>query len=139
MAQDYLPRFAHLKGRRKYLHAAMAAIKVYEKTLSARLISGLQEIPGVKVHGVTAMDQLDDRVPTVSFTHEKFSPQQISRSLAEENIFVWDGNYYAVEVIDHLGLGDKGGMVRVGAVHYNTVEEIDRLLNVIAEIKRGTV
>lgn len=139
MAQDYLPQFAHLEGRRKYLHAAMAAIKAYEKALSARLISGLQEIPGVKVHGITEIDQLDDRVPTVSFTHEKFTPQQISRRLAEENIFVWDGHYYAVEVIDHLGLSDKGGMVRVGAVHYNTVEEIDRLLNVIAGMKRGTV
>lgn len=135
MAQDYLSRFTHLEGRSKYLHAAMAAIKVYEKTLSARLIRGLQQIPGVKVHGITDMDQLDDRVPTVSFTHQKFSPQQVSRRLAEENIFVWDGHYYAVEVIDHLGLSDKGGMVRVGAVHYNTVEEIDRLLEVISGMK----
>lgn len=135
MAQDYLPRFAHLEGRGKYLHAAMAAIKGYEKNLSARLIGGLQEIPGVKVYGITKMEQLDGRVPTVSFTHEKFSPQQISRRLAEENIFVWDGHYYAVEVIGHLGLGDKGGMVRVGAVHYNTVEEIDTLVQAIIRLK----
>lgn len=135
MAQDYLPRFAHLEDRGKYLHAAMAAIKGYEKNLSARLIGGLQEIPGVKVYGITKMEQLDGRVPTVSFTHEKFSPQQISRRLAEENIFVWDGHYYAVEVIGHLGLGDKGGMVRVGAVHYNTVEEIDTLVQAIIRLK----
>jgi len=131
MAQEYHSRFPQLQGRRKHLHAAMAAIKVYERTLSARLIEGLQQIPGVKIHGITDLQALDDRVPTVSFTREGFYPADIARRLAAENIFVWDGHYYAVEVIEHLGLSDKGGMVRVGAVHYNTIEEIDRLLEAI--------
>jgi cysteine desulfurase family protein (TIGR01976 family) len=134
--QEYHSRYSHFEGRRKYLHAAMAVIKDYEKTLGARLIEGLQEIPGVKIHGITDLNQLDDRVPTVSFTRDGFHPADIARRLAEENIFVWDGHYYAVEVIDHLGLSDKGGMVRVGAVHYNTVEEIDKLLKVISGMKR---
>jgi cysteine desulfurase family protein (TIGR01976 family) len=136
MAQEYYSRLPHLKGRRKYLHAAMAAIKGYEKTLSARLIEGLQQIPGVKIHGITDLPALDDRVPTVSFTREGFRPEDIARRLAEENIFVWDGHFYAVEVVEHLGLSEKGGMVRVGAVHYNTVEEIDKLLEVISGMKR---
>jgi len=65
-----------------------------------------------------------------------FHPREIARRLGEENIFVWDGHYYAVEVIEHLGLSDKGGMVRVGAAHYNTIEEIDRAVEAVAEISR---
>ena len=133
MAREYHSQFPRFAGRRKYLHAAMAAIKEYEKTLSARLISGLQQVPGVKIHGISDLKQLDGRVPTVSFTREGFHPTEIARRLAEENIFTWDGHYYAVEVIEHLGLSGKGGMLRVGAAHYNTAEEIDRLVEVVGE------
>ncbi|MFW9817725.1 MAG: aminotransferase class V-fold PLP-dependent enzyme, partial [Candidatus Thorarchaeota archaeon] len=136
MAEEYHPQFSRFKSRRQYLHAAMAAIKEYEKGLSTRLIEGLQQISGIKIHGVTDLSRLDDRVPTVSFTRRGFHPANIARRLAEENIFVWDGHYYAVEVIDHLGLSDQGGMVRVGAVHYNTMEEIDRLLEEVSGMKR---
>jgi selenocysteine lyase/cysteine desulfurase len=54
------------------------------------------------------------------------SPSQVAEQLDEANIFVWDGNYYALVVTERLGLEDSGGMVRVGPVHYNTVEEIER-------------
>ncbi len=136
MGQEHHDRFAQFTGRRNYLHAGMAAIKEYEKTLSARLIAGLQAIPGLAIHGVTGLNELDARVPTVSFTMKGFHPREIARRLGEENIFVWDGHYYAVEVIEHLGLSDKGGMVRVGAAHYNTIEEIDRAVEAVAEISR---
>lgn len=136
MGQEHHARFTQFAGRRKYLHAAMAAIKEYEKTLSARLIAGLQAIPGLAIHGVAALNELDERVPTVSFTMKAFHPADIARRLGEENIFVWDGHYYAVEVIEHLGLAKTGGMVRVGAAHYNTIEEIDRLVEAVAGIGR---
>ncbi len=132
---DYLDQFSHFSGRRQLLHAGMAAIKASEKQLSAHLIAGLQQIPGVKIHGITNAKSLDQRVPTVSFTMDNVSPKRIAQRLAEENIFVWDGDYYAVEVVKHLGLADKGGMVRVGPVHYNTNAELDRLLAVVSEIK----
>ncbi len=135
MALDFQHQFSHFEGRKKRLHSAMAAIKSYEKNLSAHLIDGLQAIPGVKIHGITDRKQLDDRVPTISFTMEGVAPQQISKRLAEENIFVWHGHYYAVEVIDFLGLKEKGGMLRVGAAHYNTKDEIDRLIEVVANLK----
>ena len=102
--------------------------------LSRTAINGLQAIPGVKVHGITDPGQLNGRVPTVSFTMDGVSPKQISQRLAEENIFVWHGDYYAVEVIDFLGLKEKGGMLRVGAAHYNTIKEIDRLLEKITRL-----
>jgi selenocysteine lyase/cysteine desulfurase len=65
-------------------------------------------------------------VPTVSFTMKGLHPRRVAEELDKENIYVWDGNYYALAVTERLGLEDGGGMVRVGPVHYNTVEEIYR-------------
>lgn len=134
MAQDYHSEFASFAGRKKFLHAAMAAIKSYEKNLSLHLVKGLQSISSVTVHGVTDPEKMGDRVPTVSFTMQNVSPAEISLALAKENIFVWHGDYYAVEVIDHLGLTAHGGMLRVGAAHYNTSEEIDRLIETVRQL-----
>jgi selenocysteine lyase/cysteine desulfurase len=77
---------------------------------------------------------MDRRVPTVSFTAENQAPQKIAEALALQNIFVWDGHNYAVEAVRTMGLADKGGVVRVGPVHYNTVTEIDQLLNALEAI-----
>ena len=105
----------------------MTAIKEYEQTLSARLISGLQQIKGLKIWGITDPARLGRRVPTVSFTLAGHSPREVAEYLGGRGIFVWDGNYYALAVMERLGLEPTGGMVRVGLAHYNTVEEIDRL------------
>jgi cysteine desulfurase family protein (TIGR01976 family) len=134
LASEYHHLYSHFTGRRKFLHAAMYAIKEYEKILSAQLINGLNEIPYLKIHGITDLKKIDERVPTISFTHKNIAPAEISRQLAAENIYVWDGHYYALEVVKHLGLDKSGGMVRVGAVHYNTVEEINRLLTVLQDL-----
>ena len=109
----------------------MAAIKDYEETLSKHLVTGLLNIPEVTVHGITDPQQMHLRVPTVAFTHAQHSPSDIAKALGEANIFVWNGHYYAIEVVEHLGLSDSGGMVRVGAGHYNTVSELDELLAVV--------
>jgi selenocysteine lyase/cysteine desulfurase len=71
--------------------------------------------------------RLEERVPTFAFTLEGWHPRQLAERLAAEGIYVWDGNYYAISVTERLGLEDKGGMVRVGPVHYNTVEEVKQL------------
>ena len=129
-AVEYLAQLTDAKGtRRERAVSGMTAIKEYEKTLSAKLISGLQQIKGLKIWGITNPAQLDRRVPTVSFTLEGHSPREIAEYLGRQGIFVWDGNYYALAVMERLGLEPTGGMVRVGPVHYNTLEEIDRLLN----------
>jgi selenocysteine lyase/cysteine desulfurase len=100
----------------------------YEQQLSSHLVSGLQTLPGVTVQGITATDRMNWRVPTVSFTHGSLAPNAIAEALAERNIFVWSGHNYAVEAADALGILDTGGAVRVGPVHYNSIEEIDALL-----------
>jgi len=131
MGAEYFQEFPGFSGRRLHLHAAMRAMQVYEETLCARLITGLQRLPGVTIHGLTAPEAMSRRVPTVSFTATGQAPQQIAQALAEQNIFVWDGHNYALEVVRELGLEDLGGVVRVGPVHYNTVDEIDQMLDTL--------
>jgi len=120
--------------RRQQLVAGMNAIVEYEHGLCRQLIEGLQRIRGLTIHGITDLDRLADRVPTVSFTLEGHHPAAIAKALAQHNIFVWDGDYYAVEVIGRLGLADQGGMLRVGIGHYNTADEIDQLLEVVGNL-----
>ena len=122
--------------RRDRLRAAFADLFAYETKLAGQLIAGLQAIPGVTIHGITAPDALHRRVPTVSFTHARHRPDVIARALAKRNIFVWSGHNYAVEPANALGLLDTGGVVRIGAVHYNTAAEIDATLAALETVLR---
>ena len=117
--------------RRQQLCAGMHALSDYELPMTKRLIEGLQAMPGVTVHGITSSNALARRVPTISFTAEGHKPSDISGKLAEHDIYVWDGHNYAVEPATQLGLMDKGGVVRVGLAHYNTMDEVERTLDVI--------
>ena len=114
---------------RYIMDTGVEAIGAYERTLTARMIDGLDAIPGVTQYGTR---DLDKRVPTVVFNVDGRPPAEISAALAADGIFVWDGNYYALELMEGLGLEQRGGAVRVGAVHYNTVEEIDAFLESVA-------
>ena len=129
MAQDYESRYPNFSGRRLYAHTAMDLLFDYETELAGQLIGGLLEIPGIKILGITDLDALERRVPTVSFIHETAEPEKVAESLAAENIFVWSGHNYALEAARVLGILDQGGAVRVGPVHYNTSNEISTLLN----------
>jgi cysteine desulfurase family protein (TIGR01976 family) len=117
----------HFSGRRLHLKQAMSAIREYEFGISRALLETLQETPGVHIYGLGDEKRLAERVPTFSFTLQGWSPRQLAESLAKEGIYVWDGNYYALAVTERLGLEKTGGMLRVGPVHYNTVEEVTRL------------
>lgn len=121
-------------NRRQQLIHAFAQLFSYEKLLAGQLIKGFQAIPGITVRGITDSSALDRRVPTVSFTHAKKHPDTIARALAEQNVFVWSGHNYAVEPARALGIYDSGGVVRIGAVHYNTVAEIDRMLTALEDV-----
>jgi len=129
-AIDYLADLGREPGdasdRRAALQAAFASIVDYESALTRRMIDGLKKIDGVTIWGITDPEQFDQRVPTVSITHERHSPREIATRLGRQGIFVWDGNYYALAVTTALGL-EPDGMVRIGLLHYNTEEEIDRL------------
>lgn len=129
--QDYESQFNGMSGRRLKVHAGMAASLLYERQLSERLISELSRIPNLKIWGITNLNQLDRRVPTVSFTLRGWHPRRVAEKLAEQNIYVWDGNYYALAIMERLNLQEGGGMVRVGAAHYNTLEEVDRLVEAV--------
>jgi cysteine desulfurase family protein (TIGR01976 family) len=106
-------------------------VAAYERELSARLLEGLEGIAGVTVYGTR---DLDRRCPTYAFNVAGKHPAAVSAALADRNIFVWDGNYYALELMQRLGIDDSGGAVRVGAVHYNTIEEIDAFLEGVASL-----
>jgi len=75
-------------------------------------------------------------VPTYSFRLNDLPPRSIAENLAMQGLFVWDGNYYALNVTEQLGLENKGGMVRVGAVHYNTLQEVERLKSALMNIAK---
>jgi selenocysteine lyase/cysteine desulfurase len=98
------------------------------------LIETVQSVPGARMYGVTDPKRLEERVPTVSFTLAGHEPRRVAEMLASEGFYVWDGNYYALAVTERLALEDRGGMIRVGPVHYNTVEEIDRLGEALKKI-----
>jgi len=129
-------QFPEFEGRRRDLKAAMTAIHAYEQALCHRLVDGLQEISGLHIYGITDPARFDQRVPTVSFTLEGLTPNEVARRLDAANIFVWDGNFYALAVTDWLGLEEHGGLVRVGLAHYSTAEEVDRLVGVLGDIPR---
>ena len=125
---------AGVSGRKDALRAAMEMLFDYEKRLADCLIQGLLDIDGVTVQGITAPEALDRRVPTVSFTHASVPSASIAEALSKENIFVWSGSNYAVEAAKSLGIYDSGGAVRIGPVHYNSVEEIDETLGALQRI-----
>ncbi len=124
------------QGRRLLLKQAMGAIRAYEMGLSRALLETLSEIPGLRIYGLTDPKMLDRRVPTVSFTLEGWAPRAVAETLDAAGIYVWDGNYYALAVTERLGLESSGGMVRVGLVHYNTVDEVARLGEVLRSLTR---
>ena len=123
-----------LTGRRLNLVAGMTAIRAYEFELSRALIEAISAVPGTHIHGITDMKRLDERVPTVSFTLEGRNPRDIAEALGKAGFYVWDGNYYALAVTERLGIESSGGMVRVGAAHYNTVEEVKRFGEALQKI-----
>ncbi len=135
-AVDYVASLAPGRGdnRRERIVAAMAEVRAYERELSQRLIGGLLELDGMNVYGIVEPEQFDHRAPTVACRLEGYTPRQVAERLGDEGIFVWDGNYYALEVMKRLGLEEGGGAVRIGPVHYNTPEEIDRTLEVLREM-----
>jgi len=134
---EYVEGEENYKGRGLDLKKAMTAIHAYEYELSSALLSALQAVPGITIFGLTDAHRLEERVATYSFRLKDIHPRRVAEQLAEQGIYVWDGNYYAINVTERLGLEDNGGMVRVGAVHYNTLEEVERLKEVLIKISTG--
>lgn len=122
-----------VKTRREALTAAFATTVPYESRLIARLIEGLQSIQDVHIYGITDPTQFGQRCSTLSLRIGDHHPTAIATFLAERGIFTWDGNYYALNLSERLGVESQGGMLRIGLVHYNTMEEVERLLAALRE------
>lgn len=120
-----------LSGRRRNIVAGILAMDTHEMFLAKKLRTGLRKIPGVTVYGPA---EGQPRTPTVSFTIQGKTPEEVGKTLGERGINSWNGDFYAVEAIRALGLEESGGLVRVGMAPYCTESDIDRLLNTINEL-----
>jgi cysteine desulfurase family protein (TIGR01976 family) len=121
-------------GRRRWLKQSLAVIMEHESLLFKRMFSGLQDIPGLRLFGISDPARFGERTPTACFTLPGISPATVARKLGDAGIHVWDGNYYAWEAMNFLGLEEKGGAVRAGLSLYNTDEEVDRFLDALRRI-----
>jgi cysteine desulfurase family protein (TIGR01976 family) len=124
---------SRVKTRREALGAAYRATVPYERNLLKRLQEGLQTIRGVKVYGITDPKRFEERCSTISLRIGEHHPTEIAKFLGDRGIFTWDGNFYAMNLSERLGVEPKGGVLRIGLVHYNTAEEVDRLLKALNE------
>ncbi len=124
----------HYSGRRKNILCGMLALEAYEKPLANYLKEELTKIDGLKIYGPPKDHPCTS---TLSFRLKNIPPIKIAKLLAKKGIFVWDGNFYAVRLVESLGLNDSGGLVRIGFAPYNTHEEIDRTIREIRNIAAG--
>ena len=131
-AVDYLAAMSDGTDRRTGLRETMAAIEVYENELMRQLLDGVNALPTYTLYGIMDTGRLAERVPTLSLNHSTLSPRELSQRLDERGIFAWHGNYYAQPVTEALNLEPEGA-VRVGLLHYNTAEEVDRLVQALSE------
>jgi len=121
-------------SRRQAILAAMHEIQMYERGLAEQLISGLLAIPGLKFYGITDPARFSQRCPTVAVRIGGHTPAELANRLNERGIFTWDGDYYAINLTERLGVQSTGGFLRIGLAHYNTPTEIEVLLQALREI-----
>ena len=125
---------AGFSGRGLDLKKGMSAMRAYEAELSKALIRIVESISGTRIYGVTDSDRLDERVPTVSFTVAGKDPERLAKAIGDEGIYVWNGHNYALAIVERLGLLEAGGMIRVGPVHYNTMDELEKFGEVLKKV-----
>jgi cysteine desulfurase family protein (TIGR01976 family) len=123
-----------VSSRRAAILAAYEEIVRYERGLCERLLQGLRTMPGVKVYGITDPMRFSERCPTIALRVSGHTPLELATKLGDRGFFTWDGNYYALNVTEQLDVEKDGGFLRIGLFHYNTVEEVDRLLAALREI-----
>ena len=114
--------------RRDLLRSAYRAIQFHEHELCLRMLRSLAEIPGLRLYGIADPARVAERCPTFAIRIKGRHPAELAKKLGERGIFTWDGNYYALNLTERLGVEQDGGFLRIGFVHYNTGEEVDRVL-----------
>lgn len=131
LGRRILPSVAN---RRTALMTAMVTIQDYERSLSEYLIPHLLEIPGVTLYGIRDLTRFVWRTPTVGIRVAGYSPAELATALGDRGIFTWNGNFYALNLTQRLGLETSGGLLRIGCTHYNTLEELQRLIHTLHEL-----
>jgi cysteine desulfurase family protein (TIGR01976 family) len=126
-----------LPSRRAAIEAAYAAIHQHERGLLERMMNGVKVIPRLKIYGITDPTRFNDRCATFAIRIEGHTPIELATKLGDRGLFTWDGNYYALNLTEHLDVEKSGGFLRIGLVHYNNADEVDRLLAALQEIARG--
>jgi cysteine desulfurase family protein (TIGR01976 family) len=126
-AVDFLASLGEGQTLRERLVSAYKNISEHERKLAIQLYEGLKKIPAIKIVGQDFSSV--HRAPTVSFTFEGKTPQQVCAHLAKKNICAWDGHFYAIRAIEILGLLESGGVTRLGISVYNRSEDIQATLN----------
>lgn len=134
--QETARKEAGFSGRRLELKKGMSAMQAYESELSRELIGIIESIPGTRIHGITDLNRLDERVPTVAFTLAGKHPEKVADEIGKHNIYVWNGHNYALAIVERLGLMEAGGMIRVGPVHYNTKDELAKFGEVLEKVAK---
>lgn len=119
-------------SRRSSVLAGMDLVRSYERDLSERFLRGIAGLPAVTLYGISDPERADERTPTFAIRLEGRPPREVAEELGRRGIFVWDGNYYAQAIMERLGLEGSGGCVRIGFCHYNTPDEVDRVLAELA-------
>jgi cysteine desulfurase family protein (TIGR01976 family) len=125
---------AGFSDRRLIYKQAMSTIRAHETELSKALIGVIESVSGTHIYGVTDLNRLDERVPTVSFTLEGKDPAKVADAIGRQGVYVWNGHNYALAIVERLGLLETGGMIRVGPVHYNTLDEIAKFGEVLKKV-----
>ena len=124
-------------SRRALIAAAYQQSRDYEEPLTNTLIDGLGNIAGIKIFGITNPNRVHQRVPTISIRHDKVMPGVIAKALADAGIYVWHGHNYAYEPTRFLNIPEEEGVVRIGLAHYNTNEEVTRVVEAVDAATRG--
>jgi cysteine desulfurase family protein (TIGR01976 family) len=120
--------------RRSAILAAHQAIHLHERKMTETMIAGLLAIPGLKLYGITDQRRFDHRCSTFAIRIASHTPLELATKLGDRGFFTWDGNYYALNLTEQLDVERLGGFLRIGLVHYNTIEEVERLLAALREI-----
>lgn len=131
-----LTYLASVGGPDADVRAAMRSIREYELGLCRAFLEQARQVPGLKIHGITDPARVGERTPTFGVTLEGWNAAAVAARLGEQGIFVWDGHFYAVDVVDRLGLGSQGGLVRIGFAHYNTPAEVERVIGALAHLAK---
>jgi cysteine desulfurase family protein (TIGR01976 family) len=135
-AIEYIAEIGGGGDRRDAVRRGYAAFEAHERELATRFLDGIAGLANVRLLGIADPARIDERTPTFALRVGDQHPLDTSRQLGDRGIFTWEGHYYAIEVFERLGLLQTGGAVRIGFCHYHTLDEVDRVLETLADLAR---